>query len=62
MPRTLLVVDDEPDMELLIRQKFRKQIAAGTFVFHFANNGVQALQVLEKEPEVELVLTDIKHC
>lgn len=59
MPRTLLVVDDEPDMELLIRQKFRKQIASGIFVFHFANNGAQALQVLEKEPDIELVLTDI---
>jgi signal transduction histidine kinase len=59
MVRTLLVVDDEPDMELLIRQKFRKQIAAGVFHFHFANNGSQALQILEKESDIELVLTDI---
>jgi signal transduction histidine kinase len=59
MARTILVVDDEPDMELLIRQKFRKQISSGAFVFHFAGNGEQALEVLQKESEVELVMTDI---
>jgi len=59
MHRTILVVDDEPDMELLMRQKFRKQISAGNFVFHFANNGAKALEILEKESDIEIVLTDI---
>jgi signal transduction histidine kinase len=57
--RTLLVVDDEPDMEMLIRQKFRKQIASGDIRFLFAQNGQQALNILENEQDVELVLTDI---
>jgi signal transduction histidine kinase len=57
--RTLLIVDDEPDMELLIRQKFRRKIASGEFVFHFASNGLEALNALDANPEIELVLTDI---
>ncbi len=57
--RTLLVVDDEPDMEMLIRQKFRKQITAGTYQFYFAANGVYALDQLKLRPEIELVITDI---
>ncbi len=59
MPRIILVADDEPDMELLVRQKFRKQIASGELVFHFAANGAQALEILQSNPDVELVLTDI---
>jgi hypothetical protein len=59
MPRTILVVDDEPDMELLIRQKFRKLISAGEFSFHFAGNGEMALQTLSNNPDIELVMTDI---
>lgn len=57
--RTLLVVDDEPDMELLIRQKFRRSIAAGEMNFHFATNGRMALEVLDKETDIEVVMTDI---
>jgi phosphoserine phosphatase RsbU/P len=55
----ILVVDDEPDLELLIRQKFRRQIRAGQFAFSFAHNGVEALQKLDEESDIELVLTDI---
>lgn len=55
----ILVVDDEPDLELLIRQKFRRQIRAGDFAFAFARNGVEALRKLEEEQDVGLVLTDI---
>jgi len=59
MPRTMLVVDDESDMELLIRQKFRRQISSGELKIHFAGNGEQALEVLKNEPAVKLVMTDI---
>jgi len=55
----ILVVDDEPDLELLVRQKFRKQVRAGEYDFSFARNGVEALRALAAEPQIELVLTDI---
>lgn len=55
----ILVVDDEPDLELLINQKFRKEIKENKYNFIFANNGVDALQKLNGDPEIELVLTDI---
>lgn len=59
MPAQILVVDDEPDLEHLIRQKFRKQIRQKEFEFFFANNGVEALSQLELHPEIDMVLTDI---
>jgi signal transduction histidine kinase len=59
MTRKILVVDDEPDMELLIRQKFRKQIASGEFRIDFANNGAAALQILSEKVDIELVMSDI---
>jgi len=59
MRAKLLVVDDEPDLEVLIRQKFRRQIRNDEFRFVFARNGVEALQKLAEEPDVDLVLTDI---
>jgi len=55
----ILVVDDEPDLELLINQRFRKDIKEGRYSFVFAGNGVVALQVLNEYPDIELVLTDI---
>lgn len=59
MADRILVVDDEADLELLILHKFRKRIAQGEFEFCFARNGDEALAVLEREPAVELVVTDI---
>lgn len=59
VPHKILVVDDEPDLELLIRQRFRKQIRENLFSFEFAGNGIQALQVLEKNPGISVVLSDI---
>ncbi|MDQ7817236.1 MAG: SpoIIE family protein phosphatase [Melioribacteraceae bacterium] len=56
---TILVVDDEPDLELLITQKFRKEIKEGKYCFEFAGNGVQALKKLFENQDIELVLTDI---
>ena len=55
----MLVVDDEPDLQTLIRQKFRIQIRENRYEFLFASDGAEALALLEKQPDVELVLTDI---
>ncbi|GAB4239669.1 MAG: hypothetical protein Kow00121_66270 [Elainellaceae cyanobacterium] len=59
MPSKILVVDDEPDLEILIRQKFRKQIREQELQFVFARNGVEALKKVQAEPDIDLVLTDI---
>jgi CheY-like chemotaxis protein len=55
----ILVVDDEPDVELLINQQFRRQIRAGEFTFSFAHDGEQALAVLQKDAGFDLMLLDI---
>ena len=55
----ILVVDDEADLETLIKQKFRKQIRAREYEFFFATNGRHALEILVEEPEIEIVLSDI---
>ena len=59
MAPKILVVDDEPDLEHLIKQKFRKEIKDKVYNFTFAENGVQALEALNKDNGIELVLTDI---
>jgi DNA-binding NtrC family response regulator len=59
MPSKILVVDDEPDLELLMRQKFRRQIRDQELQFVFARHGVEALALLQADPEIDLVLTDI---
>lgn len=59
MPPKILVVDDEPDLELLIRQMFRKQIRDDELRFEFAQNGVQALQRLDEHPDISVILSDI---
>lgn len=59
MSLKILVVDDEPDLELLIRQKFRKRIRAKEFDFVFAGDGVEALERLAKDDAIDIVLTDI---
>ena len=53
------MVDDEPDLKPLVLQKYRKRIAAGELQFSFACDGEEALRVLEDEPEIELLATDI---
>jgi class 3 adenylate cyclase len=55
----ILVVDDEPDLEALLVQRFRKQIRDGTMCFVFARDGVDALAVLEEHEDIDLVLSDI---
>jgi signal transduction histidine kinase len=59
MTARILVVDDEPDLEELIQQKFRHQIRAGSVAFLFAHDGVEALTALEANQDVDLVVTDI---
>ena len=55
----ILVVDDEEDLELLMRQRFRRQVRRGEYELHFARNGREALDVLAETPEIRLVLSDI---
>ena len=55
----ILVVDDESDLEMLIKQKFRKQIREHSYEFIFAMNGIDALQKLEEHPDIDIVLSDI---
>ena len=59
MPHKILVVDDEPDLEVLIKQKFRKEIRDQVFHFEFAQNGVQALERLGEHGDITVVLSDI---
>jgi adenylate cyclase len=59
MIKQILVVDDEPDLEALIQQKFRHQIRSGTVSFLFASDGVEALAVLQANRDVEMVVADI---
>lgn len=59
MKTKILVVDDETDLELLIRQKFRRQIREGVYEFVFAVNGREALAQLAEHPDTDVVLSDI---
>src|ERR1700736_2738371 len=59
MKPCILVVDDEPDLEALILQKFRHQIQNGTVKFLFARGGVEALAALNANGGIDLVVTDI---
>lgn len=58
-PHTILVVDDEPDLEALVRQRMRREIRRGVYQFEFAGNGEEALDVLKRNNAVDIVLTDI---
>ena len=59
MSYKILVVDDEPDLQLLISQRFRTKIKSGEFNFDFALNGVEALDKLKEENGFQVMLTDI---
>ena len=59
MSARILVVDDEPDLELLIVQRFRKHVRDGSFSFAFAQDGENALAVLADDPAIDMVVTDI---
>jgi sigma-B regulation protein RsbU (phosphoserine phosphatase) len=55
----ILVVDDEPDLEPMIRQKFRRHIREKIYDFEFAYNGREALEKIADSPEIGIVLSDI---
>ena len=55
----ILIADDETDLEVLIKQKYRQKIRDQKYAFVFAVNGSEALRVLEENPDVDIVLSDI---
>jgi adenylate cyclase len=55
----ILVVDDEPDLEVLIKQRFRKQIRDRQYEFVFAINGSDALDKIRESEDLDIVLSDI---
>ncbi|CAN5835095.1 adenylate/guanylate cyclase domain-containing protein [soil metagenome] len=55
----ILVADDEADLEVLIRQKFRQKIRDLKYEFVFASNGNDALEKIQQHPDVDIVLSDI---
>ena len=55
----ILVVDDEPDLEPLMLQRMRRLIRAGVYEFVFARNGVEALEALDVDESIDMVLSDI---
>ena len=55
----ILVADDEADLEVLIRQKFRQKIREQKYEFVFAINGVDALNKLQEHPDISIILSDI---
>ena len=56
---TILVVDDEPDIEHLVVQRMRREIRRGEYAFVFAHNGVEALQQLNDDDSIDMVVSDI---
>jgi adenylate cyclase len=59
MTTRILVVDDEPDLEALVLQKFRHQIRDDAVNFLFARDGVEALAALKSNGDIDLVVTDL---
>jgi len=55
----ILSVDDEMDLELLLTQYFRRKIRKGEYEFVFAHNGLEALTMMVKHPDIEIILSDI---
>ena len=59
MTYKILVVDDEPDLEPLVLQRMRRHIRRGRYEFVFAQNGVEALEKLNADPGIDMVVSDI---
>lgn len=55
----LLSVDDEDEIEFLMKQYFRRKIRSGEYEFLFAHNGVEGLKVLQDHPDIDIILCDI---
>jgi CheY-like chemotaxis protein len=56
-----MIVDDEPDVAELFRQRFRREARQGTYVLHFAGSGEEALSMLAGDivPQLVVILSDI---
>ncbi|UFH52733.1 response regulator [Spirosoma sp. KNUC1025] len=59
MKTKILLVDDEDDLEALFKQIFRRQIQTNTYEFIYVRDGKEALTVLEQQPDIDVVLSDI---
>lgn len=59
MTATVLLVDDEPDLEALVIQKFRHQIRDGSLSFVFAHDGLEALAMLDADSSIDMIISDI---
>ncbi|AUD03666.1 response regulator [Spirosoma pollinicola] len=59
MTTTILVVDDEEDLQPLFLGKFRTKIQQNVYAFRFATNGLEALKKIRQEPDIDIVLLDI---
>lgn len=55
----ILVVDDEEDLELLVKQKFYRKIKDNSYEFVFARNGAEALEKIKGHTDLDIVLADI---
>ncbi len=55
----IVIVDDEPDVEVLMKQRFRRQIRENKFELFFAHNGIEALEQLNNDQQIRLVISDI---
>ena len=58
-PWRILVVDDEPDLEHLMRQRLRRDVRARRYELFFAHNGVEALEQMRARDDIDMVLSDI---
>ena len=58
-PIKILVVDDEVDLEALVLQKFRRRIRKNELVFDFAHNGQEAMNKLDEDDDISMVISDI---
>ena len=58
-PLKVLVVDDEPDVEVMFRQRLRRDLRSGRYDMLFASSGVHALEVMDEHPDVAVVVTDL---
>ena len=61
MSLSILIVDDEPDVAELFRQRFRREVRQGLYVLHFAASGEEAMEKLDTgiRPELIVILSDI---
>ena len=59
MSMYILIVDDEPDVESMFRQHFRRDLRSGRFIMEFANSAPAALEQVKSNPDASLILSDI---